>query len=177
MATATTTRFPLLIGLGPLVRAVAAPAATAAPVECDKPLATGRLPSQPRMRQGAVQRFSGARCGRHSRCQDELLQTLRRARARAQGRWPLVERASTLAEEREMLLPVDAKTRPNTHMRPNLSRSVLRDSHRRLEIKDPRGDAVHQHGKGGPGSRAADGWRARSASSARRFGRVSARIV
>src|SRR3954452_17865027 len=104
MATATTTRFALLIGLGPLVRAVAAPAATAASVECDKPLARGRLPRDP-----------------------------------ACGRGPLVERASTLPEEREMLLP--------TNMRSNLSRGVLRDTHRRLEQKDPREDAVHQHEK------------------------------
>ena len=76
-----------------------------------------------------------------------------------------------------MVLPVDAKTRPNTNMRPNPSRSVVRDSHRRLEKKDPREDAVHQHGKRGPGSRAADGRRARTAPSARRFGRVSARII
>src|SRR4051812_44911609 len=117
---------------------------------------------------------SGARCGRRSRCQDELLQT---QGARAQGRWPLVERASTLAEEREMLLPVDAKTRPNTNMRSKLSRGVLRDSHRRLEKKDPREEAVQQLEKRGPGSRAADGRRARSAPSARRFGRVSARII
>ena len=75
-----------------------------------------------------------------------------------------------------MLLRVDAKTRPNTNVRSKLSRGVLRDSHRRLEKKDPREDAV-QHEKRGPASRAADGWRARPAPSGRRFGRVSARII
>jgi beta-galactosidase len=76
-----------------------------------------------------------------------------------------------------MLLRVDAKTRPNTNMRSNLSHSILRNSHRRPANNEPREDAVQQHAKRGPGSRAADGRRAPTTPSARRFGRVSARII